>query len=144
MTLPARSLGRRIGDSFSTETAVLGTIAVDETRFQFRDNHNNQGAIGNFAIPGIDVSGSFKDGVRIGDQEKLAEFYPPLGDALKQNFHGWDCFILSADPRLAKLIGLKPTRRMPLYNGALECRLLEYRIVAGGMRKRATGEQSLP
>ena len=58
-----------------------------------------------------------------------------LGDALKRSFSGWDCYILSADPRLAKLIRLSPSRRIPLFNGALECRLLEYRMVAGGMRK---------
>jgi putative N6-adenine-specific DNA methylase len=74
-------------------------------------------------------------GVRMGEQRKLAEFYPRLGDALKQNFSGWDCFLLSADPALPKQIGLKPARRIPLFNGALECRLLQYRIVAGGMRK---------
>jgi putative N6-adenine-specific DNA methylase len=76
-------------------------------------------------------------GVRLSDQEKLLEFYPQLGDALKRNFAGWDCFFLSADPQMVKTIGLKPTRRIPLFNGALECRLLHYRIVAGGMRKRA-------
>jgi putative N6-adenine-specific DNA methylase len=68
-------------------------------------------------------------GVRIGEQEKLAAFYPRLGDALKQNFAGWSCWILSGDPRLVRLIGLKSARRLPLFNGALECRLLEYRIV---------------
>ena len=31
-------------------------------------------------------------GVRIGDQEKLAAFYPKLGDALKRNFAGWNCY----------------------------------------------------
>ena len=45
-----------------TETSVLGTIAVDETRFQFRDNHSNSGGLGNFALPGVDVSGSFNSG----------------------------------------------------------------------------------
>ncbi|MFN3650905.1 MAG: class I SAM-dependent RNA methyltransferase [Armatimonadota bacterium] len=70
-------------------------------------------------------------GVRLGEQEELARFYPRLGDALKQNFAGWDCFILSADPRLPKLIRLGTSRRIPLFNGALECRLLEYRMVAG-------------
>jgi putative N6-adenine-specific DNA methylase len=74
-------------------------------------------------------------GVRIGEQNKLADFYPQLGDALKQNFGGWTCFILSADPRLAKLIRLSSARKTPLFNGALECRLLEYRVVAGAMRR---------
>lgn len=75
-------------------------------------------------------------GVRLGEREQLAEFYPRLGDALKQNFPGWECFILSADPQLPRRIGLRPARRMPIFNGALECRLLEYRLVAGGLRKR--------
>ncbi len=45
-----------------TETSVIGTIAVDETRFQFRDNHNDSVATGNFGIPGINVSGAFNSG----------------------------------------------------------------------------------
>jgi putative N6-adenine-specific DNA methylase len=36
---------------------------------------------------------------------------------------------------LAKRIGLKATKRTPLYNGALECRLFEYRLVAGSLRR---------
>lgn len=75
-------------------------------------------------------------GVRIGEAEALAAFYPRLGDALKQRWSGWRCFFFSGDPALPKLIGLKASRRTPLFNGALECRLLEYRMVAGSMRDR--------
>jgi putative N6-adenine-specific DNA methylase len=74
-------------------------------------------------------------GVRIGEDAELAAFYPRLGDALKARFAGWRCYFLTADLRLAKLIGLKATKRTPLFNGPLECRLFEYRIVAGGMRR---------
>jgi len=73
-------------------------------------------------------------GERMGEQRELAEFYPKFGDALKQKFAGWTCYILSADMNLPKLIRLQVSRRTPLYNGALECRLFEYKIVAGGMR----------
>jgi hypothetical protein len=45
-----------------TETAVLGTVAVDETRFQFRDNHTNGFGLGEFDIPGINVSSAFNSG----------------------------------------------------------------------------------
>jgi putative N6-adenine-specific DNA methylase len=76
-------------------------------------------------------------GVRLADQEALASFYPRLGDALKQRFAGWRAYVLTGDLRLAKLIGLKPERRTPLYNGALECRLFAFRIVAGSMRERS-------
>jgi putative N6-adenine-specific DNA methylase len=73
-------------------------------------------------------------GVRVGEDAVLAAFYPKLGDALKARFAGWRCYILTADLRLAKLIGLKASKRTPLFNGPLECRLFEFRIVAGSMR----------
>ena len=74
-------------------------------------------------------------GVRLAGSNALAEFYPRLGDALKQRFSGWTAFLLSGDTRLPKLIGLKASRRTPLFNGALECRLYEYRLFAGSMRQ---------
>ncbi|MDR1229118.1 MAG: THUMP domain-containing protein [Azoarcus sp.] len=73
-------------------------------------------------------------GVRLGEAEELAAFYPRLGDALKKHWPGWRCYLLSADMNLPKGIGLKASRRTPLFNGALECRLFEYKIVTGGMR----------
>lgn len=73
-------------------------------------------------------------GERLGEADELAEFYPRLGHALKRNFAGWDCWLLSADTRLPKLIGLKPMRKIPLYNGPLECRLYGFRMVAGSNR----------
>jgi putative N6-adenine-specific DNA methylase len=74
-------------------------------------------------------------GVRLGEKEDLAQFYPQLGDTLKKGFAGWTAFILSGDPELAKLIRLSASKRTVLYNGALECRLYEYRMVAGGNRR---------
>ena len=74
-------------------------------------------------------------GVRLQDQHALAELYPKLGDALKKKYAGWTAYLFTADLRLPKLIGLSPSRRTPLYNGALECRLFEFRIVAGSMRR---------
>ena len=75
-------------------------------------------------------------GVRTGEQKELAELYPKLGDLFKQKFAGWSCYILTADLRLPKLIRLKTSRRIPLFNGALECRLYEYKMVEGSMRRK--------
>lgn len=74
-------------------------------------------------------------GERIGEQEELAAFYPELGSALKRRWAGWNCFFFTGDLRLPKLIGLKPSRKTPLFNGPLECRLFEIRMVAGSNRK---------
>ncbi len=78
-------------------------------------------------------------GVRLAGEQVLADFYPRLGDALKSRFAGWRCYIFSADPELPKRIRLKATRRTPLFNGPLECRLYEYRVIAGSMRRPARG-----
>ena len=76
-------------------------------------------------------------GERIGEQDELAAFYPQLGTALKRHWAGWNCFFFTADMRLPKLVGLKPSRKTPLFNGPLECRLFEIRMVAGSNRKNA-------
>ena len=73
--------------------------------------------------------------MRLADAEHLASFYPPLGDALKRRFAGWTAGLLTADLRLGKLIGLKPERRIPLWNGAIECRLFVFPLVEGPMRR---------
>ena len=70
-------------------------------------------------------------GERMGSAAELAAFYPKLGDALKKSFAGWRCYIFTADLRLPKLIRLAPSARTPLWNGALECRLYEFRMVSG-------------
>ncbi len=76
-------------------------------------------------------------GVRLGETSDLAAFYPRLGDALKQKFSGWRAYILSGDMALQKLIRLAASKRTPLFNGAIECRLYEFKIVAGSMRTKS-------
>jgi putative N6-adenine-specific DNA methylase len=73
-------------------------------------------------------------GERLGEVQELAAFYPRLGDALKRHYAGWDCWFFSADTALPKLIGLAVKRRIPLFNGPLECRLYQFPMVAGGNR----------
>ncbi len=74
-------------------------------------------------------------GARIGETESLIELYPKLGDVLKNKFSNWRAYIFTGDPALPKTIRLKASKRTPLFNGALECRLLEYKLIAGSMRK---------
>ncbi|MDW7648603.1 MAG: class I SAM-dependent RNA methyltransferase [Nitrospiraceae bacterium] len=74
-------------------------------------------------------------GVRLSKPEELDQFYPKLGDWLKQRFSGWRAYIFTGDLRVPKLIGLAPSKRIPLFNGPLECRLYEFLIMSGSMRK---------
>ncbi len=74
-------------------------------------------------------------GVRIGEDEELALLYPKMGEALKRKFSGWNTYFLTNDMRLPKLMRLTPSKRTPLFNGPLECRLFEIKMVAGSNRK---------
>ncbi len=64
-------------------------------------------------------------GHRLGDESTLFLFYQTLGDALKRAFDGWTAYVFAAHGESLKHLGLRPARRHVLYNGAIECRLLE-------------------
>ncbi|MBZ4200739.1 MAG: class I SAM-dependent RNA methyltransferase [Methylotenera sp.] len=74
-------------------------------------------------------------GVRIGEGEDLALLYPKMAESLKRKFAGWNAYFLTNDLSMPKLMRLTPSKRTPLFNGALECRLFEIKMVAGSNRK---------
>lgn len=67
-------------------------------------------------------------GKRIGAGEELGELYKQLGDLFKQQFKGWVGYILTGDKELAKRVGLKASRRIPINNGGIPCTLLRYEL----------------
>jgi len=64
-------------------------------------------------------------------------FWPAFATLLKQRFAGWSVCLFTNDLEVPKLMRLKPSRRTPLFNGALECRLFRFEMVAGSARKTA-------
>lgn len=67
--------------------------------------------------------------------ELAKEFFSAFGTTLKQRFAGWQVFLFSADLGLPKLLRLKEARKTPFFNGALECRLFRFDMVAGYNRR---------
>lgn len=67
-------------------------------------------------------------GERMGAVDELVGLYRQIGDVLKQRCAGTTAFILCGNSDLVKHIGLKASRRIPLWNGPLECRLLKYEL----------------
>jgi 23S rRNA (guanine2445-N2)-methyltransferase / 23S rRNA (guanine2069-N7)-methyltransferase len=67
-------------------------------------------------------------GERLGEVEELKPLYRSMGDLFKQKFKGWRGYVFTGSPELAKEVGLKASRRFPLYNGPIECRLLKYEL----------------
>jgi putative N6-adenine-specific DNA methylase len=64
-------------------------------------------------------------------------FYSAFSTTLKQRFAGWQVFLFTADLGLPKLLRLKESRKTPFFNGALECRLFRFDMVAGFNRREA-------
>ncbi|MDF3035398.1 MAG: class SAM-dependent methyltransferase, partial [Paucimonas sp.] len=62
-------------------------------------------------------------------------FYRAFSTTLKQRFAGWQVFLFTADLSLPKMLRLKESRKTPFFNGALECRLFRFDMVAGFNRR---------
>jgi len=58
-------------------------------------------------------------------------FYRSLGDTLKHLYSGWQAWIISSDLKALKFFGLKPARKIPLFNGPLECRFVKFDLYEG-------------
>jgi putative N6-adenine-specific DNA methylase len=69
-----------------------------------------------------------------GTDGELAAFFGEFGDTLKQRFAGWTAHVLTSDMDLQKKLRLAPDRRVVLFNGAIECRLFRFGLVAGTNR----------
>lgn len=73
--------------------------------------------------------------------EDVQAFYKGLGDVLKKNWAGHSAWLISSNMDAVKTVGLKPSRRIPLFNGKLECRFLRYDMYSGSKRpKEETSE----
>ena len=73
-------------------------------------------------------------GERIGEEREMEALYKTIGDTLKTGFQGYDAYIFTGNLEAAKRIGLKASRRIPLYNGPIDCRLLKFELYQGTRR----------
>ncbi len=79
-------------------------------------------------------------GQRLGEEADLAGLYKGIGDFFKERCEGYRGYVFTANLDLAKKVGLRTSRRVILYNGELESRLLEYEIYEGS-RKQPLNEE---
>ncbi len=67
---------------------------------------------------------------RLQIEDSLA-FYKMIGDTLKRKYAGYTAWLISSDLESIKFIGLRPSRRIPVFNGPLECRFIKFDLFAG-------------
>lgn len=66
--------------------------------------------------------------------EQIKAFYSDIGTHLKRHYAGYDAWIISSDIQALKLVGLRPSRKVQLFNGSLECRLCKFELYEGSVR----------
>jgi putative N6-adenine-specific DNA methylase len=77
-------------------------------------------------------------GERMGKVRELEGVYKGIGDFFKQKCRGYTGYLFTGNPDLAKKTGLKTKRRIQFFNGAIECRLLEYELYEGSRRNKTS------
>jgi putative N6-adenine-specific DNA methylase len=73
-------------------------------------------------------------GERMGENDDMIAFYKKIGDKLKKDFKGFSVWIITANMDAAKFIGLRPSRKITLFNSQLECKLLKFEMYEGTKR----------
>jgi len=67
-------------------------------------------------------------------KKDIGQFYERIGDRLKQEFPGFDAWIISANREAMKRVGLRRAEQHQLFNGPLECRLAKYELYTGSQK----------
>ena len=80
-------------------------------------------------------------GERMGELDEMRKLDPKIGDLLKRSFTGWKACFLTSDLKMPRFIGLATNKRTPFKNGSLDCRMYEFKMVAGSnkLSKQTTG-----
>ncbi len=67
---------------------------------------------------------------------QMEEFYASIGDTLKKSYPGTNAWFITANLEALKFVGLKPSRKIKLFNGSLEARLVKYEMYEGSKRTK--------
>ena len=74
------------------------------------------------------------------EEDDIDQVYENIGSTLKHNFPGFQCWLITDDAVALKHVGLKPTVKIPIWNGPLECRFVRFDIFAGSLKEKKAQE----
>ena len=70
------------------------------------------------------------------EEEDIEALYSSIGDLLKQHYTGWNAWLISSNKDAIKKIGLRPSKKMTLFNGPLECKFLGFEMYQGSKKDK--------
>ena len=87
-------------------------------------------------IEAAGVAGRGRGGREQAQMAQAGDFFAQLASHWKRHYAGWTAWVLSPDAKLPTRMRLKESRRIPMWNGPIECRLFRFDMVAGSARAR--------
>lgn len=76
------------------------------------------------------------------EESDIISLYQMIGDQLKTNYKGFNAWILSGNLEALKFVGLRPSKKIMVFNGAIECRFAKFEIYAGSRKASKSGTQN--
>jgi len=86
-------------------------------------------------VGGVAGAGASPRGREAAQTDDGGDFFPQLATHWKKNYAGWTAWVLTPDLKLPQKMRLKESRRVPMWNGPIECRLFRFDMVAGSARR---------
>jgi putative N6-adenine-specific DNA methylase len=72
------------------------------------------------------------------------DFFAQLASHWKKNYSGWSAWMLTPDLKLPSKMRLKESRRVPMWNGPIECRLFRFDMIKGSLKRHAAPNADTP
>jgi putative N6-adenine-specific DNA methylase len=79
-------------------------------------------------------------GLRLEEKNEIRDLYSGIGDVLKQNFSGFEAWLISSNMEAIKFIGLRTSARLEIYNGPLESRFLKFELYRGSKKEKSDAD----
>ncbi|PKP18214.1 MAG: RNA methyltransferase [Bacteroidetes bacterium HGW-Bacteroidetes-21] len=121
----------------------------DSDEMAVRISRNNAARAGVNSIVKFEINDFFKNeaqtenclivmnppyGERLNEEDEMIPFYKEIGTKLKHFYMGCDAWIISGNTDAIKFVGLKPSRKLRLFNGPIECKLHKFQMYRGSKR----------
>jgi len=111
---------------YGERIAAAGVAGVSSS-----DRARNTGML-NRARDSVDLSRARE----IAEGDDGGEFFSQLASHWKKNYNGWTAWMLTPDLKLPTKMRLKESRRIPMWNGPIECRMFRFDLIKGSVRDK--------
>lgn len=119
----------------NARAAGLGTL-IDDGRLSFSQCDARE--VKPIALEGLVIANPPYGEQSNPKSASVASMMKNVSDNFKNNFAGWTAWLLTSDRQLPRQMRLSESRKIPLFNGPLECRFFKFELVKGSFRKNET------